>query len=113
MTRGTFSDLGQNEIYQGSPKQWYVELERSNCHWHELIVNANEDFDVRDGIADQLQAFKQAVQHSGDRRFIYFITSRKKVRFSHQYQRNYSPSDSTLSCYLEVGRERKLVELKV
>ncbi|HJV72726.1 MAG TPA: hypothetical protein VJ654_00765 [Noviherbaspirillum sp.] len=107
MTRGYLDNLLDMAPYKNADKQWYVELLRSDMYWYELIVNGYDNFDTRKSIMDSLKNLKSLIKNQLDKRFIYFIASRKRIRFANKKPR-YSFIGNKLSLYIEEGKERKI-----
>lgn len=107
MNRGDFGTLLGSDAYRNARKQWYVELLRSDMFWYELIVNEHDEFDTRKLISDSLRDLKSLVEDQLDKRFIYFIVSRKRLRFSEKKKPRYSLFGNKLYLYIEIGREGK------
>lgn len=104
MSRGDFSSLRDSNVYREAQKQWYVELIQSYMYWYDLMVNEPDGMDTRKYIPEMLKALKQQVEENLDKRFIYFIVSRKKIRFSRKKKPKYSLISGKLKIYLEVGK---------
>jgi hypothetical protein len=111
LSRGVYSNLKNNPAYKDASKQWYIELQRSVWFWYDLVINPPEDVDTKKLITNQLKEFKQLVENRLDKRFIYFIGVRKKIRFSTKKKPRYSAFGSNLNIYLEVGREKKIQKI--
>lgn len=108
MSRGIFDFLGNNPAYSSTPKQWFVHLMHSEAVWYELIVNSHEEFDMKKFFTEYYKEFKDTVEQEIDRRFIYFIGTREKVRFSTRKKPRYSMFGKKLNIYLEVGKNKTL-----
>lgn len=94
MYRGIFSYLSSNDMYNSSEKEWIVELDRYHRYWYDLIVNPSEVaeyFDTRQLIVDYLKKIKKEVEAHLEKRFIYFICSRERVRFNINKKPSYNP----------------------
>lgn len=111
MNRGAFDFFTNYSIYIESEKDWYIALDRSDCFWYELIVNPPDEFDTKKYALDYLKELQGAVETQLDKRFIYFLAARKKVRFSKAKKPKYSFFGSRLTLYVELGRERKLKKI--
>ena len=87
MGRGLFKGLIEEDGYKGAKKDWIVELSQSWMYWYEMLVNKNgagEPFDTRQMIIDYIKAVKIQLNNNLEKRFIYFICTRPKVRFDTQ-----------------------------
>jgi len=81
LSRGIFGSLLKHKGYTDSSKDWVVELLRTDMYWYELIVNGNDNVDTKKKIFGQMKELKDQVESNLEKRFVYFICSRKKVRF--------------------------------
>ena len=84
MNRGAFSFFADNQEYKSSEKDWIVELMQCKFYWYDLIINPekhHKKIDVKKLIIKDLKNFRKQVCGNIEKRFIYFICSRKKVRF--------------------------------
>lgn len=106
MSRGDYSSLRDSRIYKNARKQWYVELIQSQMYWYDLMVNEPEGLDTRRHIPEMLKSLKQQVENNLDKRFVYFIASRKRIRSSKKKPK-YSLFSGELKIYIDVGRERE------
>ncbi|MGF7188232.1 hypothetical protein JOE11_001259 [Robbsia andropogonis] len=106
-----FGFIKDEPAYEQSEKDWVVELSRSDQFWYDMIVNPPEGFDSKKFISDYLEALKETVKNQLDKRFIYFLATRKKVRFSTAKKPRYETFGSKLIFYVEMGREKKLRRL--
>lgn len=111
MSRGMFEFIKDEPAYQQSEKDWIVELLRSDQFWYDMIVNPPEGFDSKKFISEYLEALRETVKSQLDKRFIYFLASRKKVRFSTAKKPRYALFGENLIFYVEIGRDRKLRRL--
>jgi len=107
MNRGIYSSLLDHESYKKSEKRWYVELLLSKMYWYEHIVVEHDLFPTREAIVAELKHFKKQVESSLEKRFIYFIASRTRVRFNTDKQPRYKRLGSKLILNLEIGAKRK------
>lgn len=107
--RGIFGEFKDEVIYSSTPKAWYVELIQSTFFWYDLVVNPIND--SKQWISETLKNLKERVEEDCEKRFIYFIASRKKLRFSQKKKPKYSIFGSTLIVYLEEGKDK--VEKKI
>lgn len=90
MTRGLFNNLLSIPGYQDAEKSWHITLERSEFFWFELVVDPPETNDTRQQITQYLKDLRANVEATLEKRFIYFYTSRKKVRFDTKKPPTYS-----------------------
>lgn len=106
MTRGMFDFLQREPSYTDSDKDWYVELSQSTCFWYDLLLHPPEGFDTKQQITDYLKQLQVTVESQLDKRFIYFLAARKKLRFCVSKKPRYSFFGNDLVFYVETGRER-------
>jgi hypothetical protein len=76
-------------------------------YWYDLVVSPPEMFDSRKIISNNLKILKQKVEDTLEKRFIYFICSRKKIRFSTVKKPYYSKKSKQLNIPIEIGKKRK------
>lgn len=107
MHRGIFSSLTDNDIYKTSRKRWYVELLFSRMYWYEHVSVEHELFPTRAAIVAELKKFKEELKSSLDKRFIYFIASRKRVRFNVNKRPRYQFLGHGLVLHLSIGAHKK------
>lgn len=115
MYRGIFSYLSSNDMYNSSEKEWIVELDRYHRYWYDLIVNPSEVaeyFDTRQLIVDYLKKIKKEVEAHLEKRFIYFICSRERVRFNINKKPSYNPFTKKVKIYILVGEHKKKSSVK-
>ncbi|WP_423820695.1 hypothetical protein V5738_10160 [Salinisphaera sp. SPP-AMP-43] len=67
----------------------------------------HDSFPTREAIVAELKYFKKQVESSLEKRFIYFIASRTRVRFKSNKQPRYTRLGSKLILNLEIGAKRK------
>ncbi|QFY44222.1 hypothetical protein F6R98_17590 [Candidatus Methylospira mobilis] len=101
-----FDFLQREPSYTGSDKDWYVELNNSTCFWYDLLPHPPEGFNMKQQIADYLKQLQAIVESQLDKRFIYFLAARKKLRFCVGKKPKYSFFGNDLFFYVEIGRER-------
>jgi hypothetical protein len=106
MTRGIFDFLQREPSYTRSDKDWYIGLTQSTCFWYDLISNPPEDCDTKQRVTDYLKHLQAEVESQLDKRFIYFLAARKRIRFCVSKKPRYSLFGNKLIFYIEVGRER-------
>lgn len=106
MTRGMFNFLQNEPPYTGADKDWYVELSHSTCFWYDLLLHPPEGFDTKKQITDYLKNLKSMVESQQDKRFIYFLAARKKIRFCVSKKPSYSWFGDELIFYVEMGRQK-------
>jgi len=110
LSRGLFSSIKENDIYKDSDKKWIVELQRYYRYWYDLIVNPDEvaeGFDTRKLIVNYLKVIKKEVEEKLEKRFVYFICSRTKVRFNIKKRPTYNPFTKKVKIHLLIGKNEK------
>lgn len=113
MNRGIFSSMvDNNEVYNDSNKEWIVELSQSTIFWYDLIKNPNEKFNTKSFIVEYMSSLKELVEKELEKRFIYFIFSRKKVRFNINKKPKYTFFSNELVLEVLVGRDKKRKKIK-
>jgi hypothetical protein len=80
-------------------------------YWHDQTEEVIDTLDCREEIAEDLLRMKQAAADQPDQRFIYFICSRKRIRFSRSFPPQYSAVTRQLTYYLEVGADKELMRM--
>ncbi|MEO7496861.1 MAG: hypothetical protein ABIV04_18140 [Massilia sp.] len=110
MSRGIFGFMKNQPAYTDTEKRWHIELDQSTYFWYDLLVHPPEGFDTRQQIADFLKRLKKAVETQLDKRFIYFLASRTKLRFCTSRKPRYSLLGRQLVLWVEVGALRQLTK---
>lgn len=85
MNRGNFNFLNTNSFYQNADKKWIITLDECHKFWYDLIVfpnQLNDKINTRTLITQKLKEIELNVKKHLDKRFIYFICSRTKIRFN-------------------------------
>ncbi|MBW3833896.1 hypothetical protein [Aeromonas hydrophila] len=113
MNRGILNFLSNDPIYKSSKKEWLVELQQSQMYWYELLVNGHEEIDTRKFIFDQVKKLKEEVESCLEKRFVYFICSRIKVRFCSDTLPVLTPFHGFMKLRVLVGREKEPKEFVV
>ncbi len=108
MARGEYDTIIKNRIYKDAKKSWNIELIQSDMVWYDLVVNDHEIFPLGKIVKERFRNLNQFVKDTLEKRFVYFIASRKKVRFSTAKQPKYSLIGKKLYIFLEVGKEKKI-----
>jgi len=115
LSRGLFSSIADNELYKQSEKEWIVELQRYHRYWYDLVVNPGDVadyFDTRKLIVEYLKEVKKQVEENLEKRFIYFICSRTKVRFNTKKKPSYNPITKSTKLHILIGKERVKRKIK-
>lgn len=115
MERGFFKVLAGGDEYNDSDKNWIVELSQSCMIWYDSIVNKNDaggGFDTRRLAIERIRRFKQEVSGNLEKRFIYFICTRPKVRFNTQVLPALITVSGNCAVYFNVRGETKAVYLR-
>ncbi|RZN98122.1 hypothetical protein EKG40_31420 [Pseudomonas moorei] len=109
MNRGFFSFVATTEAYRNAKKEWVVELQRYHMYWYDLVVNPQEVaeyFDTRQLIVDYLKRVKAEVEAELEKRFVYLICSRERVRFNTAKATSYNPFTRATKLHVLIGRDR-------
>lgn len=115
MSRGIYSSILGNDFYQDSEKELIVELERYYKYWYDLIVHPNEVadfFNSRESIVNYLKTVKKSVEDNLEKRFVYFICSRTKVRFNTNKKPFYNPITKKMTIHILVGKSENKQAIK-
>ncbi|QJY36181.1 hypothetical protein HOO69_05945 [Vibrio europaeus] len=108
MNRGLFSSMIGNDLYKASDKEWIVELEKYHRYWYDLVVNPGEVadyFDTRQLIVKHLKRIKKEVEEHLDKRFVYFICSRERVRFNTKKKPTFNRITGKTKLHLLIGEK--------
>jgi len=108
MSRGFFASIIDNEAYKNSEKNWSIELSNSWMYWYDLLANPNDTgypFDTKKLIVEYLTNLKKKVEQSLEKRFVYFICSRPKIRFNTKKKPTYNPFTKRYKFHLLVGKK--------
>jgi hypothetical protein len=113
-----FESIINNIAYQEGYKDWFITLSYSSTHWYDLIINPqqiNITLDTKQIITNQLKLLKQKVEKELEKRFIYFIYSRTKVRFNTSKIPTYNPLSKTIKLHLLIGKNhiKKSIKIKI
>ncbi|WP_198304511.1 hypothetical protein [Arcobacter vandammei] len=114
MYRGIYDFfLQDNKVYNNSNKEWMIELSTSTIIWFDLTKSFYEDIDLNSCISKYMLEHKKKVEEYLEKRFIYFIFSRKKVRFNIKKKPKYSFFSKKLNLEILIGRERKIKKIEL
>ncbi|HFN0789204.1 TPA: hypothetical protein ACHB2C_003330 [Klebsiella variicola subsp. variicola] len=112
MGRGDFGFINSNKIYFESERSWWVELINTNCIWYDMLINPPDRIDTNKIIKNYLGAVEAYLSEHCEKRFIYFLGARKKVRFSTEKKPTYSYLTKDLNLTLLIGKECRKLKLK-
>ena len=115
VNRGLYSSLIKNDLYKSSDKKWIVELETYHRYWYDLVVNTGEVadyFDTRQLIVEHLKRIKVEVEGHLEKRFVYFICSRERVRFNTRKKPTFNRFSGKTKLHLLIGEKAKKVSVK-
>lgn len=113
LNRGIFNQLLSEKDYKISSKEWCVELEHSQMYWYDLIQNSHEEFDTKSFIIEKTKEIKRKVEENLEKRFIYFICSRRKVRFCTKTPATLTPCYFFMKLRVLVGRDKIIKEFVI
>lgn len=111
MSRGFFDFLQHEQAYSESEKDWYIELIQSTYFWYDLIINEPQGFDTKKQITEYLKKLQLHVSDQLDKRFIYFLAARKKVRFAPEKKPKYTIIGNKLVVYIRIGNKKRLQKI--
>ncbi len=107
MTRGFYNSIQEMPEYSNAEKSWHITIDSSYFLWYDLIINPPFD-EAKNELKEMLNNFKEYVEFTNEKRFIYFVTSRKKVCFDVKKQPKFSFFDKRkLIIYLLIGNKDK------
>lgn len=107
MTRGLYNSIQEMPEYNNAEKSWHITIDSSYFLWYDLIIDPPFD-EAKNELKEMLNNFKKYVELSNEKRFIYFVTSRKKVRFDVKKQPKFSFFDRRkLTIYFLIGNKDK------
>ncbi|WP_151801639.1 hypothetical protein [Acinetobacter guillouiae] len=89
MTRGLYNSIQEMPEYNNAEKSWHITIDSSYFLWYDLIIDPPFD-EAKKELKGMLNNFKEYVESTNEKRFIYFVTSRKKVRFNVKKQPKFS-----------------------
>ncbi|WP_341666155.1 hypothetical protein [Vibrio sp.] len=115
VNRGLYSSLIKNDLYKSSDKKWIVALETYHRYWYDLVVNTGEVadyFDTRQLIVNHLKRIKAEVEDHLEKRFVYFICSRERVRFNTKKRPTFNRFSGRTKLHLLIGEKAKKVSIK-
>ncbi|WP_417442622.1 hypothetical protein [Idiomarina abyssalis] len=84
-----------------------IELSQSTMYWYELLVSKFQEFDTPKLIKDDLKKQKEELNKNFEKRFVYFICSRKKIRFNTTKKTKKVWFKDKVRIPLVVGEEKK------
>ncbi|WP_186234853.1 hypothetical protein [Burkholderia gladioli] len=112
MSRGMFEFIKNESSYKDADKKWQVELLKSDRFWYDLVIDPPDGFDVKKQISDYLKDLQAVLKSQVDKRFVYFLGVRKRVRFSMKQKPRYSFFGDQLNLYVTIGRSDKIIRIK-
>jgi hypothetical protein len=113
MERGAFDSFLGNEAYENSNKEWYVELQVVRMIWYGLSTEPYKKHNTKKIIKEHIADIKRQIESCLEKRFIYFICSRKKVRFSTNRKPRYNLFGTKITLFLEVGGQKELKKITI
>ena len=112
MTRGVFDFIAQSPAYKDTPKIWHVTFLQTDCFWFDMIINPFPSKETTNFISGYLAALRKQVEETLEKRFIYFVASRPRVRFGVTRPPKYEFLSGKLVLHFVVGRDRRRHKLK-
>ncbi|HIE6128574.1 TPA: hypothetical protein ACXN4M_001045 [Proteus mirabilis] len=113
MSRGNFNFIKSKTVYSESNKLWWVDLINTDCFWYDMLINPPSDLNTNEMIKNYLSSMEKYFNEHCEKRFIYFLGSRVKVRFSIKKKAKYSPFTKDLMLHLLVGKKEKKHKIKI
>ncbi|MBK5071773.1 hypothetical protein I2492_01915 [Budviciaceae bacterium CWB-B4] len=113
MYRGIFKFIKSQDAYSSTEKKWFVSLLQTECFWYDMLLAPPEEVNTRKLIKEHIQSIEGYLENNIEKRFIYFLGSRKKVRFSTKYTPKYSHAKNELNLILLVGKNREKKKITV
>lgn len=113
MFRGMFDFINTNKVYNDSEKTWWVELQQTDCIWYDMLLSPPDEIDTRHRVLGRIQQVEKLLKDNFEKRFIYFLCSRKKVRFATQKKPHYSLINKNLIIYLLIGKDNIRKKLSI
>jgi hypothetical protein len=115
LSRGLFSSFIENDAYKNAEKEWIIELDRYHKYWYDLVVHSGEVaeyFNTRKLIFEHLKDVKKSVEDSLEKRFIYFICAREKVRFNTKKKPRYNSFTKKMTINIVIGKNERRRNIK-
>lgn len=109
MERGIFKELINSDSYKNLEKEWKIVIDNSELIWlnNDLKINQNECLET------YLKILKEQVERNLPKKFIYFIASRKKVRFYNKKKPSYSFINKNLILYVVIGNDKRKIKVSI
>ncbi|MBS6669104.1 MAG: hypothetical protein KH247_00060 [Haemophilus parainfluenzae] len=104
----------QTNIYNKSSKELVVGLKEYHRYWYDLIVFPNavsEYFNSRELITKKLSKLKKEIETCFQKHFVYFILSRKIIRFNTFSKPIVIGNEIHLS--ISIGKEKEIKDIKI
>jgi len=108
-----FDNLLQTPAYTDADKEWHITLDQSKFIWYDLLQDSPKEVDTKKLIVEHMKALEQSVKDHLDKRFIYFLATRKRVRFCTAKLPKYSIFTGELILYLEIGNSKKKKKISI
>lgn len=107
--------MSENRYTHNEEESWVIDLMHSDMYWYEWIEDKKDFIPNQKFLQESHPTVKYQVENELHTRFIYFIATRTKVRFSTLKQPKYSFSGNNLYLYLEIGKEKtnRRIELDI
>ena len=105
-----FSSISDHQAYIEADKNWTVELQRYHKYWYDLVVSPNkvaDYFNSRKLIVQYLKDVKKEVESNLEKRFVYFICSRERVRFNTKKKPFFNPFTKKVTIHILIGKEER------
>ncbi|SEQ76208.1 hypothetical protein SAMN05216600_109163 [Pseudomonas cuatrocienegasensis] len=112
-SRGYLNFLKDHPAYKNLDKDWHVELTNYNVFWFDLLINTPGGSDYESIVSKSLNVYREEVEQNNDKRFVYFIAARDRVRFHTAIAPRLSRLKNEIVIHLEVGAEKKKKEIRM
>lgn len=110
MQRGMFNSLTTESTYANAKKNWFIQLDTSIAIWYGLLKKEgelNSDIHMKSIVTDMLKKIKNEVEENLEKRFIYFIATRPKVRFNTKKKPSFNPITKNNTLHIIIGNNKK------
>ncbi|MTC51221.1 hypothetical protein GKR59_16495 [Providencia alcalifaciens] len=114
-SRGIFSLLSSNQAYQNAEKEWHIELDFYYKYWYDLVARPTdmlEHVDTKRSIVSFLKNLKNEIEEKLEKRFVYFICSRERVRFNIKKKSSYNPFTGNKKIHILIGEKEYKKNIK-
>jgi hypothetical protein len=111
--RGIFDFAAKEAGYRKSRKMWHITPISVDCFWFDLIINPPKHLKMKESIVKYLSEYKKRIESTLEKRFIYFLASRTKLRFDTRRPPHFEYLSGKLAVNFLVGKNEKRVTKKL